>query len=138
MRRARLNPAEIAPYLPHVLLSRVQRDPIRVQYLVVGTQIVRVCGVDFTGRWMDEIMFASIEPEDWVGYYEHMLRDERPVFGRTREQLVDGRRFAFEWALLPLLGAGGAVEFCLSIEDHAAIRDVSRDAIVPTIVRKPV
>jgi hypothetical protein len=137
MPRARLNPAEIGPYLPHLLLSQIHRDPTRVKYLVVGTQIVRVCGMDFTGRWLDEIMFASLEPEDWVSYYESMVRDEQPVFGETREHLLDGRRFAFEWVLLPLLGTGGEVAFCLSIEDHAAIRDADRESIVPAVVRKP-
>lgn len=57
--RRDIDPVELGALLPYVLLAEYIEDGRRVRYRLVGTNMVRRWGLDFTGSCVDEIMTGS-------------------------------------------------------------------------------
>jgi hypothetical protein len=57
--RQAIDPVEIPRLLPHLLITDIERDPLRVRYRLVGTRVVEASGADFTNRYLDECSFAA-------------------------------------------------------------------------------
>ena len=113
-----IDPAEIKAALPYVLISEVQREPLRVRYRLVGTEAAHFAGEDFTGKWLHESGWgedaAAIEQ-----YYVHMFEVGGPAFGIDYfTQVSDGQRRPYEWAIFPLAADGEHVDYCLLVEDY--------------------
>lgn len=58
-RKSDIDPSELKPLLPYILLGEFATQPLRLRYRLVGTEVVTVYGVDFTGRWLDELDFGD-------------------------------------------------------------------------------
>lgn len=118
--RSAIDPLEIPRLLPYLVIAQIERDPLRVRYRLVGTQVVQSHGADFTNRYLDECNFL-IETELLACYariaggcgpvylYFEWLRDDRP-YDR-------GRVGACESGFFPLSSDGAMVDMVLSIAD---------------------
>jgi len=53
--RSDLNPADIVPLLPYLVLVDVEQQPRRYKYRLVGTETVKAMGYDVTGKYLDEL-----------------------------------------------------------------------------------
>ena len=53
--REAIDPAEIVPQLPNVMLIDIEYQPLRFRFRLVGTYLVRVYGREYTGRYLDEL-----------------------------------------------------------------------------------
>ena len=53
-RRDEIDPVELVPWLPYVSMMELHHDPFRVRYRVVGTEVARIIGEDFSNKWLDE------------------------------------------------------------------------------------
>ena len=60
--RADIEPGEIKPLLPHVILLDVAHDPLDFRYRLIGTRIVTASAEDRTGQFFDEIDFFKNNP----------------------------------------------------------------------------
>ena len=49
----------MVPWLGHVAVVAVERDPLRFKATLIGTQLVEWDGQDGTGRYLDEIISAA-------------------------------------------------------------------------------
>jgi hypothetical protein len=133
-----IDPAEIKPLLPHLLVSRYERDPFRVRYVIVGTWLAQFAGGDFTGRTLDELDFSS-EDTDWHAHHLRFIAEKAPTFGICRFVTQSGLERDYESAMFPIAGEDGAtVERALAIEDWARGVEVVPDAsgIAPSPVSK--
>lgn len=115
--RVDFDPAAVPRLLPHVILSEVHYDPLRVRYRLVGTRICEVKGSDLSGRWMEEDPWA-FDLDDWYEDYRIVTQSRLPLFGR--DDMVDGAgtRISFEWGILPLSSDGQTVEMALEVIDY--------------------
>lgn len=113
-----IDPAEIKPLLPHLLVTRYERNPFRVRFVLVGTWLAQYAGGDFTGRYLDEIDFSSELDTDWPAHHLQFIRDARPTFGVCRFLTESGLEREYESAMFPIAGEDGiTVERALGIED---------------------
>jgi len=112
--RSAIEPAEIRPLLPFLLLSEVASAPFGIRYRLVGTAVVRAHGDDFTGRTHGEVAgFAESGIED---SYRRTLQSRAPVFGRSGLHLNDHSWLNFTYAIFPLSDDGVIVNKCLAIQ----------------------
>jgi hypothetical protein len=84
---------------------------------------VQYTGFDFTGRFIDEMVFQG---RDFIERcYRRMLAEKRPVFGHYA-WLVRSRHFGqCEFGLFPLSDDGVTVNRGISIEDYERMeRDI--------------
>ncbi len=112
--RSAIEPAEIRPLLPYLLLTELSAEPIRISYRLVGTAVVRWHGEDFTGR--DHGAVASFSDSGIEQSYRQAVASKAPVFGRTALYAGDQSWIAFDYAVFPLSDDGKTVNKCLAIE----------------------
>jgi hypothetical protein len=112
--RSAIEPAEIRPLLPYLILSELTAEPFRIAYRLVGTAVVRAHGSDFTGR--DHGAVASLVDSGIDESYRDALATRAPVFGRTGLYAGDQSWVSFEYGIFPLSDDGVTVNKCLAIE----------------------
>lgn len=115
--RAEIDPAQIKRILPCIMLAKIESNPWRVRYTLVGTRCVANAGWDFTNRYLDEIDFGCDFDTDWMAIYRIVCREKRPVLGIVNTALKDGRVCELVEILLPLSDNGETVTHCIGIED---------------------
>lgn len=115
--RAEIDPAQLKRILPFIMLSKIEANPWRVRYTLVGTRCVANAGWDFTNRYLDEIDFSCDFGTDWLAVYRKVCREKRPAMGFVDTAVKDGRVCELVEVLLPLSDDGDAVTHCIGIED---------------------
>lgn len=112
--RSAIEPSEIRPLLPYLILIELTPEPIRFAYRLVGTAVVRAHGEDFTGR--DHGAVASLADSGIEESYRRASATRAPVFGRTGLYAGDQSWMGFEYGIFPLSDDGVTVNKCLAIE----------------------
>lgn len=115
--RAEIDPAQLKRILPCIMLAKIEPEPWRVRYTLVGTRCVANAGWDFTNRYLDEIDFSCDYDTDWLAVYRTVYREKRPVLGIASTALKDGRVCDLVEILLPLSDDGETVTHCIGVED---------------------
>jgi N-acetylglutamate synthase-like GNAT family acetyltransferase len=137
-----IDPAEIKALLPHLMVTRYERDPFRVRYVIVGTWVVQYGGADFTGRYLDELEFASEVDTDWQELHREVATQAVPILGRFRFLSESGLEREYEAAILPVADETGSfVERGLCIEDFpggvSVVPDENTIALKPRTILRP-
>ena len=119
-RRDEVDPVELVPWLPYISMMELHHDPFRVRYRVVGTEVARVVGEDFSNRWLDETGWG----DDAIALnrllYERVAESGAPQFGLSTVTWQGKPDHVFQWVLFPL-GDGERVTHCLSLDDLSVI-----------------
>jgi hypothetical protein len=115
--RADIDPAEIKDLLPNVILTRLEYAPFRVLYKLIGTKAVENAGIDYSGRYLDEIDFVSEFGTDWPGTYRTIAAEKQPVLGLCQIKFTDGVIKPYVVAMFPLSSDGEQVDQIIAIED---------------------
>ena len=126
--RDHIDPAEIKGLLPYILLTDIHYDPLRIYFRLVGTAVAEAAGRNITGQWLHEAQLDG-GIELWLHNYERLVREKRPICGRTRATVHHDDERIFEWILLPLSSDGVVVDKTLELEDWEALRRMSTDEI---------
>lgn len=114
-----LDPGAIKELLPFVMLADIEREPFRVRYRLVGTEVVTWSKFDFTGLYLDELTFSDLEESDvFTAGYRAMQASGLPHYARIRTFQYGERTLYYESALLPLSSDGVTVDKALAIEDY--------------------
>jgi len=117
-RKSEIDPTDLKPMLPYMLLADFTTEPFRVRYRLVGTEVVSIYGMDFTGRWLDELDFGDQIEGGWPLWYRTVFQIGRPVFGAARLRAVSGVEMDYEFALFPLSDNAGGPTHCLDLNDY--------------------
>jgi len=125
-RRDEIDPVDLARWLPYISIMELHHDPFRVRYRVVGTEVARITGEDFSNRWLDETGWgpASIELNRLL--YVRVAETSSPLYGLSTISFAGREDWLFEWVLLPLSNDGKTVTHCLSLDDMTSIAPRSR------------
>jgi N-acetylglutamate synthase-like GNAT family acetyltransferase len=137
-----IDPAEIKPLLPHLLVSRYERNPFRVRYVLVGTWLATYAGTDFTGRYLDELDFSGEIDTDWPAVHRHFIQEAQPFFCICRFLSEAGLERDYESAMFPIAAADGVtIERMLGIEDFVGganpVPDARIIAMPPRVIAAP-
>jgi hypothetical protein len=107
--RAAIQPDEITPMLPNIVLIDVVGDPPRFKMRLVGTKVVEAFGQEVTGKFVDEIDQGAVGPA--------ILARARALVAERRADLHvweytknDGRHIKYERLILPLSSDGESVD----------------------------
>lgn len=115
--RSDIDPSEIKDLLPNVILTRLEYQPFRVLYRLIGTKAVENAGIDYSGRYLDEIDFVSEFGTDWPGTYRNIADEKQPVLGLCQIKFIDGVIKPYVVAMFPLSSDGTQVDQIIAIED---------------------
>jgi hypothetical protein len=115
--RSDIDPSEIKDLLPNVILTRLEYAPFRVLYKLIGTKAVENAGLDYSGRYLDELDFVSEFGTDWPATYQMIATEKEPVLGLCTIKLTDGVVKPYVVAMFPLSSDGETVDQVIAIED---------------------
>ncbi|HVO01161.1 MAG TPA: PAS domain-containing protein [Candidatus Cybelea sp.] len=112
--RSAIEPSDIRPLLPYLVLAELSQAPLEIVYRLVGTAVAKAHRDDFTGRSHDTV--GSLAGSGIEDAYRRVLENGAPSCGRTGLDAGDGSWIGFEYAILPLSDDGRAINKCLAIE----------------------
>lgn len=127
--RADIDPAEIKDLLPQIILTRIEHDPLRVKYTVIGTASADAAGFDYTGRYLDELQFESEIDTDWPALYRELVSEKQPIAGTCIFKTAALER-PYRVAVFPLSQDGSRVDHAIAYE-HLTLSLLERDKILP-------
>lgn len=131
--RADIDPNEIKDLLPQIILVRIEPDPLRVKYAVIGTASAEAAGFDYTGRYLDELRFDSEIDTDWIEVYRELVAEKKPIAGICRFKTAAIVR-PYRVGTFPLSSDGVTVDGAISYE-HLTLSLLERDKILPVKAR---
>ncbi len=118
--RTDIDPAEILPILPNLMMVDFEQQPFRVRFRLVGTKVVDVTGFEFTGMYLDQIAMPDIE-SSFVECYETASRTRQPVFNRIKWRFDDQVVDEYDFCVLPLDDDGEVATRALAVECYARL-----------------
>lgn len=113
-----IDPAEIKALLPYITMTEIHREPLRVRFRLVGTEVARVTASDFTNSWVPNAGWDSEIEAATLSVYQRVVDRGTPVFGVSNLVRSDGRQLRFEWAKFPLTSDGQSITHAIGLEDH--------------------
>jgi hypothetical protein len=117
-RRCDIDPAEIKPLLPYLMIVDFIGTPMRVRYRLVGTEIVRFSTMDFTNAYLDELIFGAYDTDPVVEAYRMVAETRLPVVAENMREWSEASALALEFLICPLSEDAARVSQCLVIEDY--------------------
>lgn len=136
--RKLFDPSDLRGLLPNILIVEFADDPWKIRYRLIGTKVVEMSRLDFTGRRLDECAFQTAEEEIWYQAYKLVGETSAPVYGHATIP-IEGREDQYiteEFGIFPLTHDGTAIHQCIAIEDYTPIdRLIPPDRIRPMRMR---
>ncbi len=120
--RRDIDPHEMRPFLPHVMMIDVERGPevkggggrYRFRHRLVGTHLVDLFGEDMTGRYIDDMIEPEVY-EDVHGRLAQIVDTRRPVYGISPISMPHRDFVEFEHLTAPLASDGATVDILLGV-----------------------
>jgi hypothetical protein len=100
-RRADIDPFEMVPYLPNLMIVDVVADERRFVYRLVGTREVEARGRDPTGKPVGDAFHGSSR-ENVLAHYDRVVDSRRPYFDTATVIRTDERVDETHVIFLPL------------------------------------
>lgn len=124
-RRADVDPADLVPFLPRLLLADVLRDPLDFRYRLVGTGICAMHGAEFTGKSPRDFEPPALGAVIHEHYSDVVRRREPTLYLLMLDTHVRSRSYAR--LLLPLSEDGQEVTMLMALDSQeqntVALRD---------------
>lgn len=110
--RADIQPRSFLKDLPDLALVDVQRQPLRMRYRLVGTNIANAMMRDLTGRWYDEIYPRHVMAQV-LQVYGWIVERRSPLRTTGMALFFDRRMYSYEVLNMPLSSDGQTVDMVL-------------------------
>ena len=115
--RADIDPAELRPYLPQLILLDVESEPLRFRYRLVGTEVTRIRrglpATDPTGKYVDEVTHHH-GTDAVLTHYRRVAQEGRPSLDTgSYAPSPDRHWLRFTRLVLPLSADGTTVNMLL-------------------------
>jgi hypothetical protein len=135
-RRTDIDPAAIKSILPLILLGDIEPDPFRVYFRLIGTGVAEFSRQDFSGQYLDELVYDERDSVDWHDCYRYIHARHVGVVGINELSFTDGSRTSYEFAILPLLRGDDRAGSFIAIEAFDGLNHLSIPDINPVTTRR--
>ncbi len=124
-RRSDIDPVELKPLLPYMIVVDIEAEPFRVLYRLAGTRVVEMNGIELTGRYLDTLDEddGATFTQQGIAAYRQAWTQQQPVYGTYRWPTPSGYLYQVEFAIFPVSEPGSAGK-CIAFDDW----DIDRDA----------
>lgn len=121
--RAEIDPVAFRHWLPYLSIMELHDKPLRVRYRLIGTEVARFSGEDFSGKWLHETGWSEQHQMLNSMLYQRLYEKRCPVYGFSKVDWQGRSDLIFKWALYPLGDADGRITHCLSVDDFTEIAE---------------
>ncbi|MBK8159850.1 MAG: PAS domain-containing protein [Rhodospirillaceae bacterium] len=95
-------PEILKPWLSHLAIVEVHQGPRRFYYRLAGSVLEDRFGIDFTGRWLEDLRIPG-SPGYWEQHYAAVAQTRRPQQGSVAHFDPRFNQKVCNWLMLPLL-----------------------------------
>ena len=121
--REDIDPAEIVPLLPDLVLLNVEWEPFRCRVRLRGTRAEQFRPVEKTTKYLDELATSNVwSAAASLRQYQIAATEGRPVFSFDWMVGKFGVRHPFQTGIWPLASDGRTVDLCIAVEDYLKLR----------------
>jgi hypothetical protein len=111
------DPAEIQTLLPNCMVVELSGEPLQVLYRLVGREVIRFTGLEFTGHYLHELQMDEFNLQAISQAYA-AVRDSGKAGAGVATSLVDGEpKLKTEYLICPLR-TGETIDHCIVVEDY--------------------
>lgn len=115
--RREIDPAELKPLLPYMMVVEIEAEPFRVLYRLAGTKVVEMNGIELTGRYLDTLDDEGANfTQQGIAAYHQAWTTGQPVYGSYRWPTPSGAEYQVEFAIFPVEEPGTDGQ-CIALED---------------------
>ncbi len=100
--RSEVDPSVLRAILPFLLLCDIEPEPFRVLFRLIGTAVADFSRQDFSGRYLDELVYSARDSVSWPDCYRFVHGERCGLVGVNDLHFRDGRVTSYEFAILPL------------------------------------
>src|SRR3546814_17510594 len=107
----------LLPYTTHFrsLIADIEHSPFRVRFRLVGTKVVEATGIEFTGKYLDEITLPDDEGPV-LESYQLASESKCAVLTRMKWHLDANTIGEYDACFMPLSENGRTVDKALGLE----------------------
>ena len=117
-----IDPAEIVPLLPDIVLLNVEWEPFRCRVRLRGTRAEQFRPVEQTTKYLDEgTVFDPGRREDYIAEMKFVATSRRPAFAQDWMTTRFGAVRDIFAGIWPLASDGTKVDMLVVIEDFAGL-----------------
>ena len=128
--RADIDPFQIKPLLPIVMLVEVLDQGRRFRYRLAGTAITDMTGRELSGRYVDEALPGNGYGEYVIGLYRKLICVKRPIYSECDYISPSGLERTTKRLMLPLSSDGATVNMVLAGQLFESLRSQAYPAPV--------
>lgn len=110
-RRSAITPEALRPWLGHLAITEIERNPLRIRYRLVGTTLTDLAGCELTGRYVDELYSRKVRREV-IEAYRGVVQARLPHYRHARFWLVL-KTLGYHRLILPFSSDGHVIDTCL-------------------------
>ncbi len=107
--RGDIDPIDFPRLLPHLCMYKVHLDPLEYEATLMGTAIVDMWGVDYTGKYMKDIVLGPIYPSVRM-HFDNVIIDKKPTLHDLDASWIDKDYIKYSRLMLPLSENGTDVD----------------------------
>jgi len=111
-RKSMLDPSELAPCLPHLILMDVQHEPMDFRYRLIGEMARYHLQTDLTGKWFSEIPYKAA-PSRIHSAFSKVVQSQLPRSTRVPYVGPHSSFSEIEDLVLPLASDTDGIDFLL-------------------------
>ncbi|MBI2254614.1 MAG: PAS domain-containing protein [Proteobacteria bacterium] len=118
LKRTEIDPSALRDILPLLLLGDIEPEPFRILFRLVGTGVADFSRQDFSGQYLDELVYSERDSVDWSACYRFVHKTHAGLIGINDLHFADGRLTSYEFAIFPLLRGDDPAGSFIAIEAY--------------------
>lgn len=108
-KRIDIDPIDFPYLLPNLCIYKVHRDPLEYETTLMGTNIVSMWGVDYTGKYVKDIVLGPLYPSV-KRHFDTMINEKKPTLHDLDASWIDKDYIKYSRLMLPLSENGQDVD----------------------------
>ena len=117
--RCAFDPSEMPPdLLPHTVMLEVDAAPLNFRYRVIGDEVLRLMGQNYTGQWLSDITHQA-PPSTLFETLSEAVNGALPILFDTPLSDPDQNLYSSQEVVMPLSGDDGQVSRLLTFVGFA-------------------
>lgn len=118
VQRSKIDPLALRDILPLLLLGDIEPEPFRVLFRLIGTGVADFSRQDFSGQYLDELVYDARDSIDWPACYRFIHANRTGIIGTNDLHYADGRATSYEFAIFPLARGDDPAGSFIAIEAY--------------------